>query len=192
MTEPAPSNATQAVETEQPLVEPSRKPHTRARALWSQLQQLLAVALLAWGCYFLISRFFLQSVRVVGMSMVPTLSDSESYLLNRWVYHIRSPQRGEVVVIRDPSDNGYSVKRVIGIAGDTVTLKEGSVYLNDRPLAEPYLLSGTPTFGSSFKAQTYHCTPGHYFLLGDNRKNSVDSRSYGPVPRQNILGLVVR
>jgi len=113
-------------------------------------------------------------------------------LLNRWVFHVRQPRRTEIVVLRDPSDNGYSVKRVIGLAGDMIALKQGEVYVNGRKLAEPYLPPGTPTYTSSFKDQIFRCPAGCYFLLGDNRKNSIDSRSFGPVPRANILGLVVR
>jgi signal peptidase I len=182
----------QVIDGAQPALSQARPRRPRPPTFVWQLQQVLAVAVLAAGCYFLISRFVLQSVTVVGMSMTPTLSNSQRYLLNRWVFHLRQPQRSEVVVLRDPSDNGYSVKRVIGVAGDTIALKQGEVYVNGQKLVEPYLLAGTPTYTSSFRDQVFHCPPGHYFLLGDNRKNSVDSRSYGPVPRANILGLVIR
>ncbi len=170
----------------------ARRKRARSRTLIWQIQQIIAMTALAIGCYFAISRFVLQSVTVTGMSMAPTLVNSERYLLNRWIFHVRDPQRGEVVVLRDPSDNGYSVKRVIAVSGDSISLLNGELYLNGRKLVEPYLPPATPTFGDSFKDQTFHCAPGYYFLLGDNRKNSVDSRSYGPVPRRNILGLVVR
>src|SRR5215469_16800143 len=65
---------------------------------------------LSIGCYFVISKFFLQSVQVVGVSMVPTLSENSHYLLNRWAFHSRDPKAGDIVVIRDPQDHGYSVK----------------------------------------------------------------------------------
>ena len=80
--------------------------------------QCLVVAVLAAASYFVISHFLLQSVKVVGRSMVPTLCDSQHYLLNRWVYYVRAPQRSDVVVLRDPSDNGFSVKRIIATPGD--------------------------------------------------------------------------
>jgi len=192
MSEELSAPATQALDGASPAPARPRSPRPRTPKLVWQLQQLVAVAALAFGCYFLISRFFLQSVTVVGMSMVPTLSNSERYLLNRWVFHVRQPRRSEVVVLRDPSDNGYSVKRVIGVGGETIALKEGKVYVNGRKLVEPYLPPTTPTYGCSVRDEVFHCAPGTYFLLGDNRKNSIDSRTYGPVPRQNILGLVVR
>src|SRR5439155_21241764 len=73
-----------------------------------QLWQCVAMAGLALLSYYIVSHFFFQSVRVVGRSMVPTLRDSQQYLLNRWIYHVHPPQRLDVVVIRDPVDNGFS------------------------------------------------------------------------------------
>ncbi len=190
MTEQVPTGAAPRIEDSSIKgVGPRR---ARSRVLLWQAQQFVAVAVLAIGSYFFFSRCLVQSVTVVGMSMAPTLSNHEHYLLNRWVFHVRSPRRGDIVVIRDPSDNGFSVKRVVGVAGDTVSLERGAVYVNGHRLAEPYLPAGTSTFATSFEGRTFHCGSTHYFLLGDNRLNSVDSRNYGPVPRGNILGLVVR
>ena len=143
--------------------------------------------------YLIVSHFFFQSVKVVGRSMVPTLRDSQQYLLNRWAYYVRDPQRADVVVIRDPTDNGYSVKRIIGVAGDSIYLKNGVVYVNGQKLKEPYLPANVPTyaFGKS-QEQLIVCGKDQYFVLGDNRMNSADSRTYGPVSRRSILGLIVR
>jgi len=172
---------------------PARKARIEPRSILRQGVQCLAVLVLSAASYFLISQFLLQSVTVVGRSMVPTLYDSQHYLLNRWVYHIHAPRHSDVVVLRDPSDNGFSVKRIIATPGDSIRLKDGSVYVNGCKLNEAYLAPGTPTFtDSKYRDQLILCGKEQYFLLGDNRLNSVDSRTYGPVPRANILGLIIR
>jgi signal peptidase I len=164
----------------------------RASSLVQQSTQAGALLACAVASYFFISHFLVQSVRVVGLSMVPTLQDSQFYLLNRWVLHFRSPHRSEIVVLRDPLDGGFAVKRVIAVAGDSVYLSDGVVYINGEKLREPYLPSGTQTFANPIKPQLFKCRAGQYFVLGDNRGNSLDSRVYGPVSQHAILGLIIR
>jgi signal peptidase I len=170
----------------------ARNAQTPAGSILRQMFQCLVVAVLAAASYFVISHFFLQSVKVVGRSMVPTLLDSQHYLLNRWIYHVRPPRHSDIVVLRDPSDNGFSVKRVIATPGDFIYLKHGSVYVNGCRLDEEYLPPGTPTFTDSKSGdQLFLCGKDQFFVLGDNRLNSMDSRAYGPVPRRNILGPII-
>lgn len=165
----------------------------RVANLLRQLFQCLIVASLGLSSYYVISNYFVQSVKVVGSSMLPTLHDSDHFLLNRWVYHFRDPSRQDIVVIRDPSAKCFSVKRIVGIAGDCIFIKDGAVYVNGTRLQEPYLLQGTPTYTSGkVQEQLVMCGKDQFFLLGDNRMNSADSRVYGPVSRQNILGMIVR
>lgn len=183
---------------QEPLEIPTAKPVAvpPAKKPWSPLWKLcfcwLIVACLSYFSFFLISTFVLQSVLVVGNSMSPTLQDSHRYILNRWVYHVRDPKPGDIVVLRDPADNGYSVKRIIAKAGDSVYFKGGHLFVNGKELSEPYLSKGMPTYpGPETSEQLFVCGSGKYFVLGDNRINSCDSRVYNGVPRENILGLVV-
>jgi signal peptidase I len=158
-----------------------------------QLSQVLLIGVLALASYFLISHFLVESVRVVGESMHPTLENAQRYLLNRWVLYLRAPHRGEIVVIRDPLDNGLSVKRVVAVSGDLIQIKDGKISLNGKLLREPYLQPGTPTFaGPYLEEQHFQCAQDQFFVLGDNRNNSIDSRAYGPIQRRAVLGLIVR
>ena len=177
-----------------PALSPSKvKNPNRLLAFLKQAFQFAVVASLSFASYFVISHYVLQSVKVVGRSMVPTLFDSQHYLLNRWIYHFHAPRHSDIVVLRDPSDNGFSVKRVIATPGDSLYIKDGDVYVNGCKLNENYLAPGTPTFtDSKYRDQLILCGKDQFYVLGDNRLNSIDSRVYGPVPRGNILGPIVR
>ncbi len=152
----------------------------------------LVIAVLSIACYYAISTYLLQSVEVVGSSMIPTLHERNHYLLNRWALRNREPQHNDVVVIRDPGDHGFSVKRVVAVEGESIYFKNGKVYVNSKQLEEPYLLPGTYTFTyARAHSEFITCGKGQYFVLGDNRPVSIDSRSYGPVSRGDILGVVM-
>ncbi len=158
-----------------------------------QLGQCAFVGLIALVSYGFIRHFLVESVEVVGVSMSPTLLNSERYLLNRYVFRVRDPQPSDIVVIRDPVDRSYSVKRIIAREGDSVCVRGGHVYVNGMLLHEPYLPARVGTFTPiRDEERSWSCGKGEYFLLGDNRDDSSDSRVYGTVPRQNILGAIVR
>lgn len=141
--------------------------------------------------YLFISRFLVQSVQVVGISMSPTLLDSGHYWLDHYSYLVREPQRDDIVAVRDPEDNTLLVKRIIATPGESVCLRNGRVYVNGRLLSEPYLPPGTPTYAYEGNGNEFISYGDKYFVMGDNRNNSMDSRVFGAVPRQDILGKIV-
>lgn len=144
-----------------------------------------------YGFFRFSHRYIVQSVQVDGDSMAPTLLNANCYILNRVVYLIREPKSKDIVVLRDPEDNGYAVKRIVARPGDGVYVEGGRLFVNGKLLPEPYLERGTRTYASPhYRAQMWICGLNQYFVLGDNRNNSADSRVYGAVPRQNILGMV--
>jgi signal peptidase I len=158
-----------------------------------QLCQCLFVGALAFVSYFVVSHYLLQTVQVVGASMWPTLHDEDRYFLNRLVYDVREPRRGEIVVVKDPTDGAYCVKRVVALPGESLFFKNGRLFVNGKELDEPYLPYGVKTFTpEKVQEEMIACGKDRYFVLGDNRNNSFDSRFYGPVARQNILGVVMR
>ena len=154
-------------------------------------RKLLLVVCLLLGSvasYFMISRFVLMSVQIRGASMSPTLQDGERYVLYRAPYLWRSPRQGEIVVLRDPEDNDLSIKRIVGLPNDIVQVKRDGIYVNNVKLAEPYLPSDTPRYNEPGKP--VHLGDDDYYVLGDNRGRSADSRLYGPVQRESILGVI--
>ena len=163
----------------------------RWRSLFKNIFLAALIAGLSYGSFQFITSYVMQSVHVVGQSMSPTLRDNENYVLNRWVYRVRDPKPSEIVVLRDPEDNCYAVKRIIAKQGDTVMVKKGHLFVNGRELREPYLPEGTPTFTRPlYEEQMWICGVNQYFVLGDNRNNSADSRIYGTISRRNILGML--
>ena len=157
-----------------------------------QCWTLMILAILGTLSYLLITRFIGQSVQVEGSSMYPTLTDSGHYWLNRFSYVISEPRQNDIVALKDPRDNTLEVKRIIAMPGQSVYLKDGRVYVNGKLLHEPYLLAKTPTYAYKKSADEFICVGNDkFFVMGDNRSNSTDSRTFGAVPRQNIIGKLI-
>ena len=175
--------------------EPSRRasePVPGKPSLWQQLMHCTCAVAVAVTSYFVATHFMFQAVVVDGDSMKPTLHNSDRYMLNRIEYLFRSPQAADIVVIRDPEDGGLAVKRIVAVGVQNIEFAGGNVYVNGVKLREAYLPPGTRTFSYHvYDHERFTCGKDQYFVLGDNRGNSADSRVYGPVPRKNILGVVV-
>ncbi len=131
--------------------------------------------------------FVLQGYRVDGSCMEPHLYTGERVLDYKLAYATHGPQRGDIVIFAYPRDPRQTyVKRVIGMPGDTVAIKAGDVYINDQPLPEPYKrFAAHGDWGPQFVPHD------QYFVMGDNRDVSDDSRYWGDLPRQKILGRAV-
>jgi signal peptidase I len=123
--------------------------------------------------------------------MMPNFPDGEYLLTEKVTYYLRNPERGDVVVFTPPvSNTDEYIKRVIGLPGETIMVQNGQVYINDRLLSEPYLKDTVVTQGGTFLAdgQEYQIPQGEYFVMGDNRPNSSDSRYWGPITKPVISG----
>ena len=133
--------------------------------------------------------FIYQPVKVEGTSMMPGLDDQERIFVNKFVYHIEAIQRGDIVVFRYPLDPSKSfIKRVIGVAGDRVRIDSGQVYVNGEALDEDYV----PPAYTDARSYTETVVPANsYFVLGDHRSMSNDSREFGPVNQGYIYGKAV-
>jgi len=159
------------------------------KVLWPFFEVLETVAI-AIVAVVIVRTFVVQPFVVSGASMEPTFYNGNYLLVDELTYRFRPPERGEVIVFRYPEDPSvFYIKRIIGLPGDRVTLADNviTVYENGAktPLQEKYL-DGNPTLG------VFDVTvpQGDYFVLGDNRNFSYDSRSWGPLPAKNIIGLV--
>ena len=153
---------------------------------------MAVLAVMGTLSYLLVTRFLIQAVEVQGWSMSPTLANTGHYWLNRFAYLAGNPRRDDIVALKDPRDNTLEVKRIIGMPGQSVYLKDGQVYIDGQLLSEPYLSPKTPTYAYEKKANEFICIgQDEYFVMGDNRNNSTDSRTFGAVPRRNILGKVM-
>lgn len=133
--------------------------------------------------------FLYQPVKVEGTSMMPRLVDQERIFINKFVYQLEPISRGDVVVFRYPFDPAKSyIKRVVGLPGETVRLVNGTVFINGRKLEEGYV-------GEEYRDRQSHAPlvipPDQYYVLGDRRNSSNDSRVWGPVPQQYIYGKAV-
>lgn len=163
----------------------AQKPRRKKSPLMEMIESILIAVLLA----LIIRTFIAQPFIIPSGSMEPTLQVGDRILVSKINYKFSEPQRGDIVVFKFPLDPSKDfVKRLIGKAGDKVEVRNGKLYLNGRKAPEEYLPEGLEMdrdFGPVEVPQ------GHYMMLGDNRNNSDDSRSWGPLPENLVVGKAV-
>lgn len=163
-----------------------------------QIAEWIAVLVVAVLASFLIRVYVFQTFEVPSGSMMPTLQVGDRLVVNKIPGLAHSIHRGDIIVFhRAPGDTDLQypilVKRVIGLPGETISSKGDTVYINGRAIAEPWLSAMNSTPGCAqpdFDISTTHIPKGQYFVMGDCRGNSSDSRFWGTVPTKNIIGRV--
>ena len=160
----------------------------RSSTASSLLRELVEVVVLAVILYFGIS-FAVQAVHVEGLSMFATLDDNDYLIANKIDYRLHAPQRGDIIILRPPTDNSKDfIKRIIALPGERLLISEGHVYINGHLLDEPYLPEAWTTLNNWGGPDGEVVPPNEYFVMGDNRNRSQDSRIFGFIGRDRIDG----
>ena len=180
---------------DEPTPAPQKGRGYRALIEWTII--LIAVLL----CTVLLRTYVVQSFSIPSLSMYPTLQVGDRIIVNKLSYHLHGVQRGDIVVFASPplEDQEYAdlVKRVIGLPGETISAKGGHVYINGKRLNEPWLPPGPASYTGALPGDAHpqfdlpgpvKIPPGEYYVMGDNRTDSEDSRFFGPIPRSLIVG----
>ena len=161
---------------------------TESSGVSSFLREVAEVVVLAVILYIGIS-FAVQAVHVEGLSMFATLDDNDYLIANKIDYRLHAPQRGDIVILRPPTNNSTDfIKRIIALPGERLLIRDGTIYINGHKLDEPYLPEEW-TIDSTWNNGTEAVIPPNdYFVMGDNRNRSQDSRFFGPISRDRIDG----
>lgn len=165
----------------------SRSEAKRAKKGGGGFFEFLIILVVAFALVFGVVRpFIVEAFWIPSESMVPTLEVGDRVLVNKFIYRFTEPERGQVVVFEsvDNPDEDL-IKRVVGLPGDTIAVRDGTLFVNGEPQKEPYTNKAVPD--NSFYAPT-EVPEGNVFVMGDNRTNSADSRYFGFLPKENIEG----
>lgn len=156
---------------------------TKPRAR-SAVREMVETIIFTLVIYVLVRTFVFENYRVVGHSMVPTLEDNQFLVVSKLDYRLHEPHRGDIIVFRDPRDPDRKlIKRIVGLPGETVDVRNGQVFINERRLDEPYI----PSLGR-YNQPPVPIPGDQYYVLGDNRNNSSDSHNWGTLPEDKIVG----
>jgi len=161
------------------------------KAIGVFLLDFIETIVIALAFFVLIYFFLMQPHQVKGNSMYANFHDGEYVLTEKVSYYFNDPQRGDVVVFKSPLnvEQDY-IKRVLAIPGDTIKISQGKIYINNKELKEPYLPSDSFTLPASFLTENKEITvpEGKFITIGDNRNHSSDSREWGYVKKEDIIG----
>lgn len=149
---------------------------------------ILEVIVLAIGIFLIVYLLILRPHKIKGQSMHPTFPDAEYLLTEKVSYYRNDPQRGDVIVFKPPISEDEFIKRVIGLPGETVSIFGGKVFINDKLLKEDYIKVDTSGGAFLSDGEKYLVPAGNYFVMGDNRPHSSDSRAWGPITKKVITG----
>jgi signal peptidase I len=156
------------------------------------LNRLFVRVLLETGALvgvLLVALLFVRNYHVSGVSMQPGLTDGQNVLVFKFTYLFHNPERGDVIVFHNPQNSNEDlIKRVIGLPGDTIKTDSTHLWINNVQLDEKAYINAPPNTPLNPGAQTWHVPPDQYFVLGDNRPASYDSRYIGPIPKDYIVG----
>jgi signal peptidase I len=164
-------------------------PRRRRRTNW--LVETIITVVLALGLYLVIQAFLVQTYRVEGHSMDDSLHDGQHLLIDKLTPRFDDYSRGDVVVLHppdEPEDSTPFIKRVIGVAGDHLELRDGTVWIDGIQLDEPYLAPDSTTEPGFDDTTSWDIDEGEVFVMGDNRLDSRDSREFGTVETSEIIG----
>lgn len=157
------------------------------------IMDILETVVFIGSLFIVIYLFIMQPNQVKGASMEPSFHTNEYILTSKATYKFRSPQRGDVVVFKSPKNPDIEyIKRIIGLPGDKIMVQNGEVYVNDKLMNENYISDKTNVWEGGFiKNSIPIIVPeGELFVLGDNRPRSSDSREFGPIPIESVIGQV--
>jgi signal peptidase I len=161
---------------------------TKAGGLRAAAMDLIQVLVIAVVLAVAV-RVLVEPVRVSGLSMYPTLHDGDYLLASPIPYWIHRPQRGDIIILKDPQDPSENlVKRIVALPGDRIMIRNGHVYIDGKLLNEPYINEPWTLRATWPPDGVEQVPPGEYFVMGDNRNVSLDSRVFGPVPGADIEG----
>ena len=161
------------------------KPEKKKRGPWGTVLEIVVIVAAAFAIALLVQAFLIKPFTIHQVSMRPTLEEGDRVLINRLSYHFRDPEKGDVVIFHSPTTDGEDlVKRVVGVAGDRLAVKDGVLWVNGVAQEELYLMD-RPFAGPD---EEWTVPEGKVFVMGDNRNNSGDSRFFGAIDVDSIMG----